>query len=117
MNPYAYPHKDSFWPGLDFERSVEHRQYSVRVRAATKYLWGSAGIANNASYASPPILHIRNDIEGEQVTFGTETADGTQTTIGTLQPGETFSVVIQDIRGVFATASPTGSEVSCFLRT
>jgi hypothetical protein len=107
---------DRFWPGPRSWPVEGHRHYVVRVRD-TKYLWGSAGITSNVSFASPMILHIHNDVEGEPVTFGTATADGTKTTIGTLQAGESFSISIQNnICGVFATCTPLESEVSCLIK-
>jgi hypothetical protein len=92
---------------------LTHRlEYKVRVRgtaAPGMCLWGSAGITGNASFTSPPILHIRNDKHGEVLSFGTQ-AQGTQTPIGTLQPGECFSIQLQEISGVFAYCVPaTGS--------
>jgi hypothetical protein len=92
---------------------LNHRlEYKVRVRgtaAPGMCLWGSAGITGLASFTSPPLLHIRNDKHGEVLTFGTQ-AKGTQSVIGTLQPGECFSIQLQGISGVFAYCVPaTGS--------
>jgi hypothetical protein len=92
---------------------LTHRlEYKVRVRgtaAPGMCLWGSAGITGSATFTSPPLLHIRNDKHGEVLTFGTQ-AKGTQTPIGTLQPGECFSIQLQNISGVFAYCAPaTGS--------
>ena len=99
-------------------------EYTVRVRG-TLNLWGSSGILTNTIYPSPPLLHIRNDKHGEIVTFGTQTAAvaqtpggapataAAQTTIGTLKPGEGYSILIQGISGVFATCA-TGLESSVY---
>jgi hypothetical protein len=92
-----------------------HREYSVRVRG-TVYLWGSAGITEKITFASPLLLHVRNDVCGEAVTFGTETIAGVRTELGTLQAGESVSVPIQNIRGVYATCA-LDSMVCCFIRT
>jgi hypothetical protein len=92
----------------DWSRST----YKIRVRAGkNNFLWGSAGVEDQ-TFASPLILHIRNDTFGVQITFGKQTAAGTQTTIGTLQPGECVSIPIDNICGVFATCA-NESIVSC----
>jgi hypothetical protein len=69
------------------------------------YIWGSAGITSDLHFPAPLILYLRNDAFGEPVTIRTETADGTSTTIGTLDAGEYLAVPIQDIRGVAATCA------------
>ncbi len=92
--------------------------YEVRVRG-TMYLWGSAGVAANIKFSKPLLLHMRNDVFGEPVTFGTQTAAqvaaGTQTRLGTLQPGEVVSIPVQDISGVFATCA-LESTVACMIK-
>jgi hypothetical protein len=98
-----------------------HPAYEVRVRGTTTspmYLWGSAGISENITFDKPIILHIRNDLHGEVITFGTQTTSGaqkTQQTIGTLQPGECMSIALQGISGVFATCE-LESTVCCLIR-
>jgi len=80
------------------------------------YLWGSAGIKpKNIIFDKPLLLHIRNDVFGEEITFGTQVASGTQTTMGTLQPGECVSIPLQDISGVFATCV-LESNVACLIK-
>ncbi len=88
--------------------------YEVRVRG-TMYLWGSAGIAENITFDRPLILHLRNDVFGEAVTLGTQTASGAKTNIGTLQPGECVSIPLQKISGVFATCLQE-SNVACLIK-
>jgi hypothetical protein len=90
------------------------RCYEVRVRG-TMYLWGSAGVTKNVKFANSILLHIRNDPFGEIVTFGTQVASGTQTTIGTLLPGECVSIPVQDMSGVFATCE-LESTVGCVIK-
>jgi hypothetical protein len=91
-----------------------HPSYEVRVRG-TMFLWGSAGLTQNITFNRPILLHIRNDLFGEAMTFGTQVADGTRTTIGTLQRGEYVSIPLQDISGVFATCA-LESNVCCLIR-
>jgi hypothetical protein len=79
------------------------------------YLWGSAGLTVNVSFDKPLILHIRNELFGELITLGTETANGVKTNLGALQPGECVSLPVQAVSGVFATCS-LESTVECFIR-
>jgi hypothetical protein len=96
------------WPGFN-----RHRNYKVRVRG-TIYLWGSALVEQDTTFPTPPVLHIRNDQFGEEITFGTQVAAGTQTTIGNLKPGECYSIPIQEISGVFVTCE-LESTVHCVI--
>ena len=88
------------WPGIDF-------------------LWGSPNIPNPIPFDKPLILHIRNDIFGEDVTFGTlvgTLTNGTQTQIGILQPGECVSIQVSNISGVYATCGAgLDSVVACII--
>src|SRR5580700_1686761 len=59
-------------------------------------------------------LH-HDGVFGEAITIGTKVASGTQTNLGTLQPGETVSVPVQGLSGVFATCA-LESTVSCLIR-
>jgi hypothetical protein len=90
--------------------------YEVRVRGTQKepiYLWGSAGLKQDVSFDKPLILHIRNHLFGEIITFGTtQVAPGKTKTYGTLQPGECVSIPLQNISGVFAFASDLLSDTS-----
>lgn len=98
--------------------SWTHPSYEIRVRGTTAdptYLWGSAGITENLQFAKPLLLHIRNDPVGEDVTFGTQVASGTQTTIGTLERGQCVSIPLQDIAAVFATCA-LESTVGCIIQ-
>ena len=93
-------------------RSVDYR---VRVRSTTLFLWGSAGLTTDITFPNPLFFHIRNELFGDVLTFGTQTSGGTTTTIGTLNPGECCSIPIQSICGVFATC-PTDTTVTCHIR-
>jgi hypothetical protein len=88
--------------------------YRVRVRG-TMYLWGSAGVTQDATFPNPLLLHVSNDTFGEPVTIKTETAAGAHTAIGTIQAGEHFTIPIQGLRGVAATCAPH-STVTCSIR-
>jgi hypothetical protein len=77
--------------------------YEVRVRGTLIYLWGSAAIKTNANFTKPPVLHIRNDTFGSEITLQTQAAGvATLTTIGRLQPGEIMSLELHNISGVCA---------------
>lgn len=97
-----------------------HPCWEVRVRGTSKspmYLWGSAGITENVRFEKPLLLHVHNDVFGEAVTIGTRVAGGSQTTLGTLQPGEAVSIPMQSISGVFAFApNDLESTVSCLIK-
>jgi hypothetical protein len=95
--------------------SRTHASYVVRVRG-TMYLWGSAGVAVNATFPAPLLLHVRNNVFGEVVTIGTQVAGGAQTALATLQPGECFSIPVQNISGVYATCA-LESNVDCLIHT
>ena len=74
--------------------------FDVRVRGTT-YLWGSDTITANMSFESPPLLHIRNFIYGNDVSFGTTDASGQSTVLGSLKTGQCVTIKIQNIIGVF----------------
>jgi hypothetical protein len=96
-------------------------RYKVRVRPSAPFqcLWGSAGLLQDITFPNPPILHIRNDLFGEPVTFGTQAVSGsgqpTQTPLGTLQPGECVSISLQGYSGVYATCK-VESTVYCLIK-
>ena len=90
-----------------------HASYEVRVRG-TMYLWGSAGITGDTTFDKPLLLHIRNNVFGEKVLLGTKSSSGNQT-IGTIQPGECFTIRIQTISGVFATCA-SETTVDCLIQ-
>jgi hypothetical protein len=74
-----------------------HREYSVRVRGTT-FLWGSSGLTTDITFAAAPlILHVGNDRYGQQISLGTQMANGNQTGLGTLKPGEVVSLPLQAI--------------------
>jgi hypothetical protein len=91
-----------------------HPGYEVRVRG-TIFLWGSAGITQDIDFDKPLLLHIRNDMFGELITFGTQVASGVQTGLGSLKPGECVSIPLQKISGVWATCA-LESSVACLIK-
>jgi hypothetical protein len=92
--------------------------YEVKVRGTDPlkkaYLWGSAGIKTDIVFDKPLLLHIHNELFGEEITFGTQKASGEET-IGTLQPGEFVSIPLNSISGVFATCEKE-STVCCLIK-
>jgi len=91
-----------------------HASYEVRVRG-TIFLWGSAGVTENITFDKPLLLHVRNDVFGEVIQFGTQVASGAQTPFGSLGPGECVSIPLQGISGVFATCT-LESTVACLIK-
>jgi hypothetical protein len=89
--------------------------YEVRVRSDQLYLWGSASLLQNPSFARPPVIHIRNDVFGDSVTVGKLQAGGAQTDIGTLKPGECVSIELSDVSGIYASCL-TETTVACLIK-
>ena len=115
MNPWSFATNEP----RDFH-------YKVRVRPTTppapaQCIWGSAGLTRDINFSTQLILHISNDPFGEPVTFGTQVVSSppssppTQTTLGTLQPGECVSIPLQGYSGVFATCA-VETTVYCFIK-
>jgi len=104
-------------PELSYDRWNEPC-WQVRVRGSRDlpvYLWGSAGIKENLRFSTPLVLHVHNDVFGEEITIGTRVANGVMTTLGTLQAGEAVSIPVQAISGVFATCE-LESTVWCLIK-
>jgi hypothetical protein len=93
-----------------------HPSYEIRIRGTAQptYLWGSAGITKIMPFDKAPVLHLRNDLFGEQVTLGTQSG-ATQTALGTLHPGECISIPLQNLSGVYATCT-LESTVACVIK-
>lgn len=92
--------------------------WEVRVRGGRDtpmYLWGSGGITKNIEFSRPLLLHVHNDVFGEEVIVGTRTADGGEDALGSLQAGEALSIPMQGLSGVFATCE-FESTVSCLVK-
>jgi hypothetical protein len=93
-----------------------HPSYEVKVRGTTipMYLWGSAGITKDIVFDKPLVLHIHNDLFGEDISLGTQKA-GIQESLGTLKPGECVSIPLNSISGVFASCEKE-SAVCCLIK-
>jgi len=77
-------------------------QYVVRVREKV-YIWGSADFS--AALTETLFLHINNDRLGDQVTVASESGPGAPTPLGTLRPGECWTLSLNGLRGVTATCA------------
>lgn len=98
------------------EAECTYSYYRVKVLNRDTYLWGGAGITLNL--AVQLLLWVRVDEFGEPVTIGTEmTTTGSRKTIGVLQPGESYTIPLNGVRGVFCVCNtPQGdSPVHCSL--
>lgn len=82
--------------------------YSVKVRTKA-YLWGSSGVT--ALLTEPLLLVIHNDLWGDPVNLGSDTNEN-ETNLGTLLPGECWTIPLLGLRGVYATCD-TDSTVIC----
>jgi len=77
--------------------------YRVKVRPTTTYLWGNAAIGQSPS--SPLFLTLRVDEIGDPITFGTVDLQPPRTPmpVGTLNPGEVYTVPLTSLVAVYAT--------------
>ncbi|MEU4644294.1 hypothetical protein [Micromonospora sp. NPDC023814] len=74
--------------------------YIVKVRGKT-YVWGSDRLSVNLTW--PLLLVINNDALGDPIDLGSEaTGPGGQTSFGSLQPGQCWTVPLLGLRAVFA---------------
>lgn len=96
-----------------FDRRT-HASYQVRVRG-TMYLWGSSQITANTTFASPLLLHIRNNVFGQQISLFT-VSSGRETSLGSLNAGECYTIAIQQMSGVYAVCA-TESSVDCLIHS
>jgi hypothetical protein len=91
-----------------------HASYEVRVRGTQMYLWGSATIKVDATFNTPLLLHVRNNVFGQPIDLYTTTTSSA-TPLGTLQPGEAYTIPIQNMSGVYANCTGE-SLVDCLLQ-
>lgn len=87
-----------------------------RVKVSSKgdtYLWGSAGLDKDSSTGVPLFLSLRNDELGEEIQLRYRQLSGTDGTYGNLKPGESFSVSLAQVLGVFAVPLQGDTHVEC----
>jgi hypothetical protein len=90
--------------------------YKVKVMNDDTYLWGGEGVKLDLSV--PLLLTIRVEDFREPITFGIEsTASDSRKTLGVLKAGETYTVLLKGLRGVFARCERTNvdANVTCYL--
>jgi hypothetical protein len=83
-------------------------EYPVRVRGTT-YVWGSAGLSG--IFPLQLVLVINNNAFGDVAKIASESPTGTRQ-IGTLQPGECWTLPLEGLHGVTATCE-TDTTLSC----
>lgn len=91
--------------------------YRVKVRQQT-YLYGGANVKTEAgTFNSNLVLFMRVDDLGEDIKFGIRRKkDGAVQDLGTLRPGESYALKLEDVSGVYATASDENdTTVECSL--
>ena len=94
--------------------------YRVKIRRSTTvpltYMWGGDGIQANSRVAL--VLSFRVEEEGEPIEFGIRKIGGgnPNSVLGSLQPGETFSLHLDGIAGVFASCE-FDAYVACTILT
>lgn len=89
-------------------------QYVVRVRDKV-YIWGGADLS--MSLAAPLILVINNDRLGDQVALASEANQGAPTPLGTLRPGECWTLPLNGLRGVTASCASDTTLVCAILNS
>ena len=105
------------------EPQIGAYRVKVEIGAPTTYLWGSKSVnSKNAvlkSDTSRLFLHFRNSEDGEVVVVSTIANDNKPAEeLGSFQPGESFTLSLQNIIGVNATVkSPLHSYVDCAILT
>lgn len=84
-------------------------QYIVRVRGKA-YVWGSNDL--DVALSSPLILVLNNDAFGDAVEIASESPQNASAVLGTLQPGQCWTLVLTGLRGVTATCA-TDTTLAC----
>ena len=88
--------------------------FRVKVRRTT-YLWGGEQVVDTVKTDSKLYLHFRVDEGGEVIAIGVRQA-GKMVPYGSLAPGQSFSVRLTEITGVYATIpDPQDTMVDCYL--
>jgi hypothetical protein len=84
-------------------------QYIVRVRGKV-YVWGSNDLSVTLSL--PVLLVLNNDTMGEAAVISSEDSAGGPTVLGTLQPGQCWTLELTGLRGVTASCD-TDTTLAC----
>ena len=84
-------------------------QYIVRVRG-TAYVWGSDDLA--VALSVPLVLVVNNDSFGDIVEITSVSPQGAPTPLGTLHPGQCWTLVLTGLTGVTATCA-TDTTLAC----
>jgi hypothetical protein len=84
-------------------------QYIVRVRGKV-YAWGSSNV--NVALSAPLLLVINNDAMGDAIEMASETPLGTPVILGTLQPGQCWTIELLGLGGVTVTCA-TDTTLAC----
>lgn len=88
--------------------------YNVKVREST-YLWGGQGVVQ--SFSTDLYIFLRVDDHGEAITIGHEKLNPRrQTLIAELQPGETLTVPLSNLSGIYAHCKHD-CQVQCAIQT
>ena len=83
--------------------------YIVRVRGRV-YAWGSSDL--KIGLKLPLILVINNDSFGDTVEVVTEKNTGSPFTLGTIQPGQCWTIPLEGLRGVTVSCA-TDTTLAC----
>jgi hypothetical protein len=84
-------------------------QYIVRVRGKV-YVWGSNDL--DVALSLPLFLVVNNNAFGDAVEIASEHLTGAPKVLGTLQPGECWTLVLTGLRGVTASCD-TDTALAC----
>jgi len=84
-------------------------QYIVRVRGKA-YVWGSNDLG--VALSLPLVLVVNNDAFGDEVEVASESPNGAPALMGTLKPGQCWTLVLTGLRGVSATCA-TDTTLAC----
>ena len=87
--------------------------YIVKVRGKT-YIWGSSDL--KIGLKLPLILAIQNDALGDPVEVTSEKTTGNPLVLGTIQPGQCWTLPLEGLRGVSVTC-PTDTTLACSILT
>ncbi len=84
-------------------------QYIIKVRGKI-YAWGSNSVT--VALSTPLLLVINNDSMGETIEIASETIAGTPVNLGTLLPGQCWTIELSGLSGVTVTCK-TDTTLAC----